>query len=369
MSYDVYNLYEEKKISNRDEMIQEVVGNYLKSNASVLSDGIINNIPILSATFRDKLSQYYNISDNEFKDVRKNKEFKIFKREESISQLKLGLIISYIKTGKPIFLNFLAIQLYSSLYFKYFRNGKNAAVLKYTIETQDNRTDFKRYEMSLITVVIKKVEVIIDHIKKSKFIDANGKASDYGIRMIFQAILTRFNSMLRTICNKYLENMRDDNVKIMLQYSKTLDGKDVISPLNIVETVRDTANDTLRVPSYTALTMCKLNIDSAKKYKDFFLMNYNNNFIELTEINSMIINEYLKRHPKLDIGQFKNKFVKDMSTARNINHILDRIDNLYDKDVTPEMDKRMNRKTYQSYVYDFLLANDVLAIIQVVKNK
>lgn len=367
-TYETFDLYSKHKISNRDLYIQEKIADYFKHNISVLSDGIISQIPVISSKSRNNISKYYEIPADEFMKIKKNnREFKIFKREETINELRLGLIISYAETRKPIFLNYLAILIYSSLYFKYFRNGKNDAVLKYTIETQDDRTDFKKYQMSLNIVVSKKIEAIIDFIDNKHYIERDGRVSDADLIAIYQSIFTRFNNMMRTLSQKYYANMKDDNIKIMMQYSKTLDGKNVISPLNVIENVRDVANNNLRIVSFSALNMSGLNIPSAKYYKDFFTSMFNEEFNSLTDINSLIINEYLKRNPKMDIGDFKNKFVQKMSTARNIEHINDKIDSLYDKHIKDELRNKVGKQNFRKYVYKFLIANIVLATKDVMK--
>lgn len=369
-TYEVYNLYEKYKSSNRDLYLQEVISDYFKHNISVLSDGIISQVPILSTKTRNNVSKYYQIPTDEFSKIKKtNKALKIFKREESINELRLGLIVSYAETGKPIFLNFLAILIYSSLYFKYFRNGKNDAVLKYTIETQDDRTDFKKYQMSLNIVVSKKIEAIIEFISKKHYIETSGKVSDENIIAIYQSIFTRFNNMMRTLSQKYYANMKDDNIKIMMQYSKTLDGKNIISPLNVIESVRDTSNNNLRIPSFSALNMSGLNIPAYKPYKDFFLAMFKDEFNTLTNLNNSVINEWLKRNPKMDISEFKNKFVNQMSTARNINHILDIIDIMYDKHIKDELKNKVGKQNFRKFVYKFILANIVLATKEVMKGR
>lgn len=369
-TYEAWELYNKHKISNRDLHIQDAIADYFKHNISVLSDGIISQIPILSAKTRNNISKYYEIPAEEFNKMKKtNKEFKIFKREESINELRLGLIISYAETKKPIFLNYLAILIYSSLYFKYFRNGKNDAVLKYTIETQDDRTDFKKYQMSLNIVVSKKIEAIIDFISNKHYIDYDNKVTDQNLIAIYQSIFTRFNNMMRTLSQKYYANMKDENIKIMMQYSKTLDGKNVISPLNVIESVRDLSNNNLRIASFSALNMSGMNIPTAKPYKDFFMCLFNDEFNSFTELNNLIINEWLKRNPKMDITDFKNKFVLQMSTARNMNHIFDKIDLIYDKHIKDELRNKVGKQNFRKYVYKFLLANIVLSTKEIMKGR
>lgn len=362
-SYEIWEFFEKYEKSNRDLYIQNAINDYLKRNISVLSDGIISQIPILSGKTRNEVSKHYCIPPKYFDDLKKrNKELKIFRREESINDLRLGLIISYAKTGKAIFLNYLALLTYSSLYFKYFRNGKNDAVLKYTIETQDDRTDFKKYQMSLNIVISKKIEVFEEFISSKHYIDSDGRVNDANIVAIYQSLFTRFNNMLRTICSKYMENMKDDNIKIMMQYSKTLDGKNVISPLNVIETVRDRAIDDLRIPSFTALNMSGLNMPSAKLHKDFFLMYYSDNYEKLVSINNLIINEWLKRNQnETDISVFKNKFVSVMSTARNLDEINNSIDSIYEDNITEDIRPKISKTNFRKYIYKYLLAVIVLS--------
>lgn len=367
-TYEAWDLFAKYKKNNRDDYIQNAITDYFKRNISVLSDGIIHQIPVLSAKTRSEISKHYEIPRAEFDKLKKtNKELKIFKREETINELRLGLLISYAETRKPIFLNYLAVLIYSSLYFKYFRNGKNDAVLKYTIETQDDRTDFKKYGMSLNIVVAKKIESLLEFIDRRGYIDPDNKLSDKHLVELYQSIFTRFNNMMRTLCSKYMENMKDDSVRIMMQYSKTLDGKNIISPLNVIETVRDTANDNLRIPSYSALNMCGLNIPNNKPYKDFFMAFYSDDFMKLVDVTNSIVNEWLRRNPSMNISDFKNKFVANMSTARNLDHIYNQIDNIYEEHITDEQRNRVGKNNFRKYIYKYLLANIFLAIKDVVK--
>ncbi|MGL5317002.1 MAG: hypothetical protein ACRC92_27330 [Peptostreptococcaceae bacterium] len=366
---DIWRIYELAEQPMRDEKVQVLLANYFKKNISTLADGIINQVPTISANSRDEISNQYNISTRDFKSLNRLSEMK--KMAKLASELKLGLIISYLKTGKAIYLNYLFILFYSSLMHKYFKNGYNKMVLKYTIESQDNRTDFKKYDMSLIVVINKKVETFIEYLSKARLTvkEKNGAVSDLNIRLILQAVATRVNGMIRTIANKYYDNMKDDNIKVMMQYTKTLDGKDVISPMNVIETVRDTAVDNLRVVSYQALNMSGLTLPAAIPYRKYIVDNFADNINSYVTATNMIVNEWLKRNPKVSLDHFKRSFVKEMSVARNLNHIYEEIDKIYDSKMNEETSKKLNKLTFNKYVYKYLLANITASTLDVIKTK
>lgn len=365
----IYEIYESRKSSDRDDRVIEKISLYFKNNIADITDGIIYRVPKISAEQRNLIAKEYNISDSDWGLIRQSPEFKLMKK--LASPLNIGLVISYLDTKNKIFLTYLFILMYSSVYMKYMTKGShNSLVMKYTIDTADNRTDFKRYECSLIAVVNKKVEAFVDNYKSG--INNKNKPTDRFIRELVQASKTRINEMFKKLYGKYKNNMANPDVKVMMEYSKTPDGKHVLSMANIFEKLKEVSSESLFSPSDSILGSVGLGSKNVAnfKYRALIIKHFNKTFGILSSANSMIIDKWIiANNSRLTMDNFKTTFISSMLNGRNISHIYDRIDDAVLYMISQETDNSVsyNKIQLRTYIYRYLVLNIYTASTKVFK--
>lgn len=363
----IYEIYKRKKSASRDDQVLDRINHWISNNMLAVSDGLLKVVPVISGSTMDHISQPYNLNTDDIKEIQKSKEWKNMSKlaapqrtsSNLTNPIKLGLLVSYCDTGNMAYLNFLSILTYSSLMVKYFPNGFDKNIMKYTIDNADARTDFKKYDGSLMIVVKKKNETFINlfkHVLKPGINDKN-------LREALQSISTRMNEAIKSISSKYYQNFHDPDIKIMMEYSKTADGKNVISSVGVMEAIRQAAVDNLNTPSDKILTMIRLsNRDVANlKYRVLFIREIPANFGLMSKVTSDMLNDWMKRNPnKVTIKLFRTDFIKTMSKARNITHIINALEEITDKMLmtVPESDLRLyNRLDMRKYLYNYIMLN------------
>lgn len=345
----IYEIYKSKSESDTHQRVINRINSYIQKDITALSDGVINSIPKLSAQTRDFIAQPYNITQVDWTMVMKSKEWYNIKKTASI--LKLGLIFSYVETKNPIFLNFMMVLLYSSLIQKYFPNGYDRLVMKYTLDKADARTDLK--DSSLIAVVNKKVDTF------RKLYDPKIKIppSDKLVREILQSLTTRMNETVKALSSKYYKNFNDPDVKVMMEYSKTDDGKNQLNPLSIMEAIREKAVNNLQTTSDTVLKMINLGNNNVSDllYRNLFIEYIPQCFGLMSKATNDVLDEWIKRNSKnITLSNFRLTFIKSMSKARNISHIMKNVEEVATIMMTKYDTKEERRKV------DFLRLRDKL---------
>lgn len=357
MTY-IYDIYTSVKSRDRDRTVLDRITHYMSNNVHTLSDGMIRNTTIIAADVRDRIAQPYNIGPNEWKLIQKSKEYP--KMSKLASNLRLGLLISYIDTKDIMFLNFFMVLAYSSLMSKYFKNGYDRNIMKYTLDMSDARMDFKRYEGSILIVINKKVESFINLFKKDL---ATKNPTDRQLREWMQSLTTRMNDSVKAVAKRYYKNFNDPDTKIMMEYTKTEDGKNILSPSGVLEAVRQNAVNNLMQPSDTILNMVGLPANNIQKlkYRRLFIQEIPNNFGLMSGVTSAVLDEWMKRNrEKMTLQLFRTSFLKSMSIARGIEHIMKQIDTIVYKmlDGVPKEDHRLyNKQDMKRYLYLYVLGN------------
>lgn len=354
----IIDIYNACKVPNRDIEVAKKINAFFKNNIQAVSDGIINATLKISGIVRDDMASCYHLSSSDWDKVKKSPEYSKFANSASI--LKLGLLISYIQTGSRIFLVFLFMLDYSARMPKYFKRDYDRNIMRYTLENSaDDRTDFKRYGMSLITVVNKKVDTYIAKFGKELSIK---NIDDKTLRLLLQSILTRMNAMVKAISQKYYKNFYDKDVKIMMQYSKTQDGKQVLSPVNVIESVRERSIDNLAYPSEAILKMAgftmsgDLELATERKLIIDYWKNVQSN---LVKVSNMILDEWIKRiGSRISVKAFRTEFLRTMSIARNVAYIISEIDKLVNILISKgNLTIKIERIEFRKRIYLYLLAN------------
>lgn len=320
----IIDIFKSVEIPDRDNMVIERINIYIGNNLPSLTDGILDNIPKISEESRKYIEEPYMIGSDEFKKITKTRAY--FNSKKLFSTLRFGLILSYINTNNKLFLLYLSVLLYSSYMVKYFRKGGfNRDIMKYTIDNADMRTDFKKYG-SLLIVLNKKLETV-ENLFKNKL----NKPTDDLVISILQSISTRMNDMIKNIATKYYENYNDPNVKIMMQYTTSKDGKNVISAAGLIGTVREKSVDNLMYVNDKLLRMLSYTPENRSKlrYRDAFITYIPKYFGLMSKLTSAYIDEWLERNQdRLTVDKFKTTFIQQMSVARNIKHIQNMVDEI-----------------------------------------
>ena len=357
--YVIADIYNKKSEKDTDILAQEAINAYINKNISVLTDGLIKQTPIISTNTQLSISKYYNITKDDWSQIQKSKEF--FKVKKLSSDIKFGLIMSYARTRKPIFINFLFLIFYTVSLKTFFPNGRfDKHIMKYTVDSADARTDFKKFNYNLLLVLNKKVETYInsDLKKFPKY------PTDAQLVAVMQACRTRVYDMMKIIANKYYENFNDPDLKIQLRYSTNLDGTDDLEiSSGVFETVRSKAVDNLSYVSdkyLQAISLSSMNRDKIR-YRLVFMNKWEDVFGSLSKVSNLMLNEWMTRNKdNMTLKNFRLNFVKQFTAPRNIDEIRDEIDMIVFemlKDKSDDEKKTYNKIEMAKYIYKYLLLN------------
>lgn len=351
----IYTTYKEATTAETHNNVSDIIGLYIKKNMSILTDGLINNYPILGEVTRNKFAYFYNITPDKWKEIMKSSEFKLMAR--IADPLKLGLIFSYIETRNPIFLNFLGILCYSLYMFKYFPKKFNKLIMQYTIDEFDARLDYNKLGRNLLIVIGKKTDTFIQNWEKR----ITKHPSDKLIREMLKDFTPRYNNMINSIATAYHKNFNDPDVKIQIAYAKTADGKNNVAGAGLFEAIRELAMNNLQSPSNRILDMIGLSSNNPKnfKYRSLLISKLGDQYINTSKTCSLLLDEWMKRNSEhLTMKNFRVTFVKSMSIARNITYIYDSIDNIiYNmmSDKTREESRMYNKVQLRKWLYQYLI--------------
>lgn len=351
----IYNIYKERTTKETHDNISDLIGLYIKKNMSVLTDGLINNYPILGESTRNKFAAFYNISPNDWKEISKSSEYRLMAR--LADPLKLGLLFSYFETRNPIFINFLGILCYSLYMFKYFPRKFNKLIMQYTIDEFDARLDYNKLGRNLLIVIGKKTESFIQNWEKR----ITKNPSDKLFREMLKDFTPRYNNMINSIATAYHKNFNDPDVRIQIAYAKSADGKNNVAGAGLFEAIREIAMNNLQSPSSRILDMIGLGNNNPKnmKYRTLLISRLGDQYINTSRVCSNILDEWMKRNSdKLTMKNFRLGFVKSMSIARHITYIFDALDNIiYNMmaDKPREEARLYNKVQLRKWLYQYLL--------------
>ena len=355
----IADIYNKKSDKDTDISVQEAINTYINKNISILTDGLISKVPIISNNVSISISKYYNISEEDWQEIQKSKEF--FKVKKLSSDLKFGLIMSFTRTRKPIFINFLFLIFYTVSIKTFFPNGRfDKNIMKYTIDSADARTDFKKFNYNLLLVLNKKAETCINsELKKLPKVP-----TDAQLVATMQACRTRVYDMMRIIANKYYENFNDPDLKIQLRYSTNLDGtNDLDIGSGIFETIRSKSVDNLAYISDKYLQSINLASNNVNKlrYRLVFINKWSDMFSSVSHVSNLMLNEWMRRNSdNMTLKNFRLNFVKQFTAPRGIDQIRDEIDVIVFemlKDKSEEERKTFNKIEMAKYIYKYILLN------------
>lgn len=351
----IYEIYKSRTTPDTHNNVSDLIGLYIKKNMSVLTDGLINNYPILGETTRNRFASYYNITPEDWKIISKSPEYRLMAR--LADPLKLGLLFSYYETRNPIFINFLGILCYSLYMFKYFPRKFNKLIMQYTIDEFDARLDYNKLGRNLLIVIGKKTESFIQNWEKR----ITKTPSDKLFREMLKDFTPRYNNMINSIATAYHKNFNDPDVRIQIAYAKSADGKNNVAGAGLFEAIREIAMNSLQTPSSRILDMIGLGNNNPKniKYRTLIIAKLGDQYINTSRLCSNILDEWMKRNSEhLTMKNFRLGFVRAMSIARHITYIFDGIDNvIYNMlaDKPREETRIFNKVQMRKWIYQYLI--------------
>jgi len=351
----IYEIYKSRTTPDTHNNVSDLIGLYIKKNMSVLTDGLINNYPILGETTRNRFASYYNITPDDWKIISKSPEYRLMAR--LADPLKLGLLYSYYETRNPIFINFLGILCYSLYMFKYFPRKFNKLIMQYTIDEFDARLDYNKLGRNLLIVIGKKTESFIQNWEKR----ITKTPSDKLFREMLKDFTPRYNNMINSIATAYHKNFNDPDVRIQIAYAKSADGKNNVAGAGLFEAIREIAMNSLQTPSSRILDMIGLGNNNPKniKYRTLMIAKLGDQYINTSRLCSNILDEWMKRNSEhLTMKNFRLGFVRAMSIARHITYIFDGIDNvIYNMlaDKPREETRIFNKVQMRKWIYQYLI--------------
>lgn len=351
----IYEIYKSRTTPDMHNNVSDLIGLYIKKNMSVLTDGLINNYPILGETTRNRFASYYNITPEDWKIISKSPEYRLMAR--LADPLKLGLLYSYYETRNPIFINFLGILCYSLYMFKYFPRKFNKLIMQYTIDEFDARLDYNKLGRNLLIVIGKKTESFIQNWEKR----ITKTPSDKLFREMLKDFTPRYNNMINSIATAYHKNFNDPDVRIQIAYAKSADGKNNVAGAGLFEAIREIAMNSLQTPSSRILDMIGLGNNNPKniKYRTLMIAKLGDQYINTSRLCSNILDEWMKRNSEhLTMKNFRLGFVRAMSIARHITYIFDGIDNvIYNMlaDKPREETRIFNKVQMRKWIYQYLI--------------
>jgi len=351
----IYEIYKSRTTPDTHNNVSDLIGLYIKKNMSVLTDGLINNYPILGETTRNRFASYYNITPDDWKIISKSPEYRLMAR--LADPLKLGLLYSYYETRNPIFINFLGILCYSLYMFKYFPRKFNKLIMQYTIDEFDARLDYNKLGRNLLIVIGKKTESFLQNWEKR----ITKTPSDKLFREMLKDFTPRYNNMINSIATAYHKNFNDPDVRIQIAYAKSADGKNNVAGAGLFEAIREIAMNSLQTPSSRILDMIGLGNNNPKniKYRTLMIAKLGDQYINTSRLCSNILDEWMKRNSEhLTMKNFRLGFVRAMSIARHITYIFDGIDNvIYNMlaDKPREETRIFNKVQMRKWIYQYLI--------------
>lgn len=246
MSQIIYDVFSRKKTSNRDSRLYTYITHWWEKNALSMSNGVIANVPMFNKDVRNQLEGCYNLDADDIKELNTCEDYKRLKFRVN-KNLKIGLVISWIDTRDKIYLTILSVLVFSEIHRKYFPTftGSTPKILEKVIDDQDDRTDFKKYNKSLLLVVNKRM-LALEEWMKAKF--KNGKYSDHDIIEAITSVDARYNGMMRILAVKTYEKIEQG---IQVQTVQTTDANDkhVLSSSSELDSVAERVNEDLTYPS------------------------------------------------------------------------------------------------------------------------
>jgi len=363
----IYEIYAAKAGQFRDEAVFERIQAYMSRNMAVLSDGIVNHIPVIAASARDTMAAPYGITEDDWKEIQKSKEWTYMKG--IATKLKLGLLCSYYDTHQKIFLVYLGVLIWSAKFQQFFNRGHDPRLMQYVLDSASNTMDFKKLNYSLLMVLNKKIDTYTNAYDKQFKMK---KPDDKTLRLLLQAIQTRVNATIRNIATLYYKIFNSDELKLVTRYSRTKDGKVQFSPSTVFQIIREKTVDSLSSPSDAVLNGLGLSASNPRnlKFRVAVSMAVSSHFGELSRVVSGIIDNWVNTRPNKNISlkDFRQNFARYSLVARTLTKERKEIEEIaksaieeYNSRYNPKGPERIKLYILKQYLFRYVLGVIVIA--------
>lgn len=267
MASIIYDVFVEKKSPNRDREVLTLINYWCQKNAKSMSNGIIQDIPMFANDIRKKLEDCYKIEPDDIKRLNECIDYKRLQYRVN-KNLKIGLIISWIDTRDDMYLVFLSLLVFSEIHRKYFPTftGATPKILESVINASDNRTDFKKHNKVLLSVVYKRIDNGIRQWMENKF---KKGFNDHDVIEAITSIDARYNGMMRILAVKTYEKIK---AGASVQYNQTTDAneKHVLSSSSDLATIREAMQDDLTWMSAKIMKFVNIQGKEAYAFEKFY---------------------------------------------------------------------------------------------------
>lgn len=350
---DVLDIYRRNKRQDRNNDVLDLINQYINKSVNELNDGLINSVPSISEESRNKMAGLYGLSPGMIGEIKKTKTYK--KMSTMFSDLRFGLILSYVETGNRTFIFYLCILLYGGYMRKYFPNGSyNRDIMRYTVEKADNRTDFKKFG-SLALVLNKKIDAF-ERLYKPRI--RKGVDDDLMVSML-QSLVNRINDMWKNLAQKYYTHFNNPELKVIIDFTKTADGKNTLSATSFISMIRERSVDKLMYIDSKILDAIGFNMGVPQRmpYRIAFTKYMPNAFGLMSQLTGEYLDEYVRRNQQsLALDKFKREFIPQLMNARAVGksqRLLDditaKIYNSHKKDTKVMLNKSDIKKAVHKY--------------------
>lgn len=344
MSSLIYEVFSKCKLPDRDTKVETLMNHWMEKNARSLSNGIISDVPMFTKDVRNTLEECYNIKPEDIKEMNKSIDYERLKFRVN-KNLKIGLVISWIDTREDLFLAFLSILVFSEIHRKYFPTfvGTTPKILERVIDDSDNRTDFKKYQKSLLMVVNKRIENGIRQWMTNKF--KSGKPTDHDVIEAITSIDARYNGMMRILAQNTYAYIEKGVIVQTVQSTDTNDNH-VLSSSSELATVSEAVREDLSYPSARIMGYIYQNNKESLAFEKYY------NGIKMKKLGSDVVDYIDKKvgtKTKTEWMDVLSKLSLTKSSEAVANGIVDITDEIANKsDVT--LNKRILLDIVTKYV-------------------
>ena len=267
MASIIYDVFKSKKSQTRDRDVLTLINYWCQKNAKSMSNGVIQDVPMFAVDIRKKLEDCYKIESSDVKRLNECIDYKRLQFRVN-KNLKIGLVISWIDTRDDMYLVFLSLLVFSEIHRKYFPSftGATPKILESVIDNSDDRTDFKKYNKVLLSVIYKRIDNGIRQWMENKF---KGNFNDHDVIEAITSIDARYNGMMRILAVKTYARIEKG---VQVQNTQTVDAneKHVLSSSSDLAVVREAMQDDLNWLSTKIMKFVKIEGKEAYAFEKYY---------------------------------------------------------------------------------------------------
>ncbi|MGL6132350.1 MAG: hypothetical protein ACRCZ9_12130 [Fusobacteriaceae bacterium] len=292
-----------------DTAIQYIV-NFITTNSDVMSsDGYTKRL-VFGEQRRQDMLRIYGFDQTTYKSLCKTNAILMKNFTQMNEPLNSFLLLAYANSTsskRRVFLDFLALKLYTSKIYRSFPNGVNVPRMQYVINHILTKKSFVVKYRSLGVIIQRVVDTFIGH-----FGDRLDRLTDADILDMINSMSTRVGLMVRKVAREYYEsearlhrekeNRDRDNIQLTTNESQKID--------SVINTV---------VQSHIrgGLDFQVLRISNATPYKDIFTDMVNKDNDKVTSITRGLMADCVRNGGHVSTIDIRTDIIGFSSKNRN----------------------------------------------------